>query len=163
MEKINDLKGQVSLHLYKEALQKWHSMHSRLKRKGYANTTICAEWYTFSNYYYWYLENSIRGWDVDKDMLGANHYSPSTCMFVPHEVNQLFRGGYGKYKKGVQKVYNSWVAKSTYNGVQEYYGTFATEDEAHQVYLQHRQVRIQNLATKYSNYPVLSTVLLNSK
>jgi len=138
-------------------------MHSRLKRKGYANTTICAEWYTFSNYYYWYLENSIRGWDVDKDMLGANHYSPGTCMFVPHEVNQLFRGGYGKYKKGVQKIYNSWVAKSTYNGVQEYYGTFATEDEAHQVYLQHRQVRIHNLATKYSNYPVLSTALLNSK
>lgn len=48
MEKINDLKGQISLQLYKKALQKWHSMHSRLKRKGYANTTICAEWYTFS-------------------------------------------------------------------------------------------------------------------
>lgn len=47
MKKINDLKGQVYLHLYKEALQKWHSMHSRLKRIGYQNTTICDEWYTF--------------------------------------------------------------------------------------------------------------------
>lgn len=163
MEKINDLKGQVTLHLYKEALTKWHNMHSRLKRNGYQNTTICVEWYTFSNYYNWYIEHSVSGWDVDKDMLGTNHYSPKTCLFIPHEVNQLFRGGYGKHKKGVQKVYNSWVAKSTYNGVQEYYGTFTTEDEAHEVYLQNRQVRIQNLATKYSNYPVLSTALLNSK
>ncbi|MGG7348372.1 hypothetical protein ACQ7CM_24445, partial [Escherichia coli] len=90
-EKRNDLKGQELPHV-KQALRVWNNFHSRVRNNiNYSTVTICDDWYRFSDFYYWYVENVVDGWHLDKDILGGNEYSPSNCIFVPREVNQLFR------------------------------------------------------------------------
>lgn len=57
--------------------------------KAYNDVEICKEWLIFSNFKKWFDENYIEGFDLDKDLLsnGCKLYSPSTCCFIPREIN----------------------------------------------------------------------------
>ena len=67
-EKKNDLKGQA-LPRVKKALRVWNNYHSRVRNDiNYSTVTICDEWYLFSNFYYWYIDNVVDNWHLDKDI-----------------------------------------------------------------------------------------------
>lgn len=80
----------------------WHSMLCRCyddvhrdKYKAYSDCYVCDEWLNYQNFASWYENNyyEIDGEnvDLDKDILfkGNRIYSPDTCIFVPHRINNL--------------------------------------------------------------------------
>ena len=83
--------------------KKWHGMLKRCydpyelnRHPTYIDCTVCKEWLCLQNFGKWYEENyyKIEGeeMELDKDILfkGNKIYSPQTCIFVPHNINNLF-------------------------------------------------------------------------
>lgn len=163
MIKINDLKDTRTQHqLYKEAKMYWHNMHYRVEHdKNYCNVSICNEWYAFSNFYNWFEPNYKSGWHLDKDLLSGTIYSPTTCLFVPNEVNQLFRTFSTSLMKGVVKNTKGYQAQIKINGVMMKLGTYPTVQEAHNQYVLARKQRCLELSNQYSTFTKLSSVLYN--
>lgn len=163
MEKINDLKAnRNSYSLYDEAYRSWHNMHHRVTHvKTYSNVSICDDWYIFSNFYDWFEPNYKNGWQLDKDLLSGTIYSASTCLFVPNEVNQLFRTFSTSLMKGVVQNHKGYQAQISINGVIIKLGTYPTVQEAHNQYVIARKQRCLALSNQYSNYTGLSSVLYN--
>lgn len=164
MEKINNLKGQTNLPLYKEAYTKWNDMHSRVRNnKNYSTVTISNEWYTFSNFYSWFVENYTGSKShLDKDIKGGRVYSADNCILMPGRVNQMFKGDYGSVGKGVRVQSNGrYQAQATWDGEYKSFGTYDTSDEATTAYEVARKKRLYDLSVQYSQYPELSAVLLS--
>ncbi|WP_202307403.1 hypothetical protein [Dryocola clanedunensis] len=158
--KINDLIGQ-KLTDKEKALRVWHNFHSRvLNNSNYANVTICEEWYVFSNFYNWYIDNYVAEWHLDKDILGGDEYSPSNCIFVPREVNQLFRVVPTSLSTGVAVNHKGYQAQATFDKKVHKFGTYPTIEEAHAAYVVGRKSYIYKLSQQYKAYPKLSAVLL---
>ncbi|EBM2465758.1 hypothetical protein DPX62_06030 [Salmonella enterica] len=161
MEKLNDLKNN-NLPLNAQANKLWNKLHSKVGReKGYLTTTICEEWYTYSNFYHWYVENYVDGWDIDKDMKGTDHYSPDTCIFVPHHINLLFRGVISKVGRGVSRSNTGrFQAQAKWEDTPHKFGSYDTIEEATEAYEAGRKEYLYELSVRYSAYPELSTLLL---
>ena len=163
MNKLNDLKGTAIAKTedYKIIRKKWNSMHSRINTsKHYTNVTVCDEWYTLSNFYYWMIQQDGElTWDLDKDILGGNEYSPSTCILVPNHINQLFRKSTNSLGKGVVKNRNGFQAQIFHNNKREPLGTYKTPEQAAAVAESRRKQIIADYSVQYSNYPVLSEAL----
>ncbi|OAT77422.1 hypothetical protein A9B99_22025 [Mangrovibacter phragmitis] len=156
MEKINDLKGNKGKY-HKEALRAWHNIHHRvLNCPSYTNVLICEEWYTYSNFYKWFSNNYVAGWDIDKDIKGGNEYSPSNCLFVPKEVNLLFRNVDTRYDKGVVRNGEGFQAQITIDRKNEKLGTYQTIEQAHAAYEVARTERLKKLSLQY---PSLSNII----
>lgn len=51
------------------------------------------EWFIFSNFLKWSIENYIEGWELDKDILVLHNkiYSAENCTFVPNYLNCLIK------------------------------------------------------------------------
>lgn len=81
----------------KKSYHAWRGMLSRCYEKSdkentyYGKVIVCEEWKCFEEYEKWYDENSIEGYEVDKDLtvLGCNYYSPKTCSFIPNKINAI--------------------------------------------------------------------------
>ena len=156
MDKHNDLKRNKGKY-HKEALSAWHNMFHRVENyTQYSNVTICDEWHTYSNFYQWYSTNYVHGWDLDKDIKGGKAYSPDFCVFVPREVNLLFREVNTKYGKGVVQNGNGYQAQITIDGKNEKLGTYPTINEATMAYQKARKERLTVLVVRY---PTLSTII----
>ena len=156
MEKYNDLKNNKGIY-HSEALVAWHNMHYRVSNiLSYGNVTICSEWYTFSNFYKWFSTNYVENWHLDKDIKGGSEYSPQHCVFVPTEVNQLFRNVSTTYAKGVAKNNDGYQAQITINGVNKKLGTYKTIEEATEAYQVARAERLNELTNQY---PTLANII----
>lgn len=92
----------------------WRQMLSRCYNKdnpkyhryGGRGYYVCEEWHNYQNYYEWYKENYIEGFQVDKDLTSPESkcYSPETCSFVPYHINTMLTSNVarrGKYPVGV--------------------------------------------------------------
>lgn len=76
--------------------KKYHEMYPT-----YKDCTVCNEWLYFSNFkkwfdknYRWDLENAGIKLELDKDLLSDKTnklYSPTTCIFLPYDVNTFIR------------------------------------------------------------------------
>lgn len=56
----------------------------------YKKVRLCEDWLVFSNFYKWASLKYKDGFCLDKDILcgvGDKIYSPSTCCFIPRELN----------------------------------------------------------------------------
>lgn len=161
MEKVNDLKNN-KLPLNAKANKAWNKLHSKVgKLKNYLNVTICDEWYTYSNFYKWYVDNYVEGWDIDKDMKGGNQYSPDNCIFVPRHINLLFRCVISKIGRGVSRnVAGRYQAQAKWEDTPHKFGTYDTVQEATRAYEEGRKAYLRELSVRYSAYHELSTLLL---
>ncbi|HEI3376536.1 TPA: hypothetical protein SI348_002585 [Escherichia coli] len=150
MEKFNDMLGKKEK-LQSEANKAWNNMFTRIKNnKAYSNVTVCQEWCTFSNFYKWFVENYVEGWQLDKDIIGGGTiYGPQYCAFVPKEVNLLFRKLRTKYRKGVVKNGSGYQAQISIEGKIKKLGTYPTVQEAEKAYLNARHNRITELKIIY--------------
>lgn len=82
----------------------WIGMKARIKR----NSTICNEWLDYQTFARWYSEQvgAQLDYHLDKDLLstGNRHYSPSTCLLIPHFVNTHLNNKLNKVNKTTDLV-----------------------------------------------------------
>lgn len=152
--KAYDKDGKV-LHWY----QTWRGMLSRAyckvyhkKHPTYVGTTVCQEWLIASNFKVWYERNHIEDWVLDKDLLGGESkiYSPSTCMYIPKEINSAIRSyPRGKYPRGVMAQSGKYLARWRDGFSSKSLGTFDTIEEASYAYLKYKNNHIIHLIKKY--------------
>ena len=143
----------------------WSSMRQRcydkklhLKHPSYKNCYICEEWLDFQIFAKWFDQNYISGYQLDKDLLKYNNklYSPSTCSFVPQEINLALLKPCTKRELplGVYKHHytpNKYVSHIKENKVSKYLGIFDSVEEAANCYEEAKKIQLINLANKYKN------------
>lgn len=108
----------------REAYLSWKGMISRVYGKNikscYNGVSICDEWACFQNFADWFnTSNFKKGWCLDKDLLSVSNkiYSPSTCCFLPYELNSFISVNYkepgslflDKYRARVKDTVNQRV------------------------------------------------------
>jgi hypothetical protein len=150
--------------------RKWVQMLARVycpkyqaKQPTYKKVTVCTEWLTFSNFAKWYEEYYVEGYHLDKDIKvkGNTVYSPDTCLFVPHAINNLildnssFRG---EFPLGVSfhKPTSKYRADVTVDGKQKYLGGYVTPELAHTAY---KKGKNEELYRKMQQFPYLAIYL----
>lgn len=170
MVRNNDLKNVREHKDYpnlKKGRKTFNNMFDRtLYNPDYADVTISGDFSSLTSFLDWNEENydpDWEDWQLDKDILnpGAREYSPQNCMYVPPEVNQLFKSTKsGKYMKGVEASGKKFKAYCSVDGKKICLGTYPTELEAHKVHMKWRKARLTELAEKYKEYEKLSAALL---
>lgn len=146
--------------------RKWKNMIARAysskmhnSNPSYIGVSVCEEWLIFSNFLKWYEENSVEGFDLDKDIKikGNKVYSPETCLFIPPLVNRLFAD-----KPGLKKHLPTGVSFHKATGKyrarvnRTHVGLFATINEASNAYEYAKNIEIKTLMRQY---PYLKIVL----
>lgn len=145
--------------------KKWYCMLQRCydpklhkKAPTYKECSVCKEWHTLSNFKKWLEDesNGYRdGYHLDKDIIvkGNKIYSPSTCCFIPPEINALFTKSQsvrGKFPIGVSKTkYGLFVARISTN--RSHIGVFENPNDAFLAYKCEKEKLIKSLANKYFN------------
>lgn len=154
----------------KKSYECWNSMIKRCYKDrktnhSYVDVFVCDEWLIYANFEKWYEENfyNIDGETMclDKDILvkGNKIYSPSSCCFVPHNINILFiKNTKGKSYNGVYfnengKVKRKYQARCSVRvkekGKLIHIGSFYTEQEAFEAYRSFKLSYIRDVADMY--------------
>lgn len=128
----------------------------------YSDNYTAEYFHNFQNFAHW-CQSAIgfheQGWCLDKDMIvrGNKEYSPETCAFVPHEINNLLissnacRGilpvgvSYNKHKR-------SYSASCHKDGKQIEIGTYSDPMEAFSAYKAFKEATIKTVAIKWKDY-----------
>lgn len=140
---------------------KFHKRHP-----SYKDCTVCKEWKYFSNFKAWMMTQDWEGKELDKDILvlGNRQYSPQKCIFVSSEVNNLFNVNHSsksKYLIGVCKHKNNKKFEASYSNKNVYIhlGSFESEIEAHNKYLEYRKQYIISIANKQTDIRIKEALI----
>ena len=127
--------------VWESMLTRCYSEKYKVRRPTYLGCTVCDEWLTFSNFKSWMERQDWEGKDLDKDILkrGNKVYSPSTCVFVGKNINNILQSWSPKkspYSQGVtfDKRRGVFNARVGIKGKCINIGTFCTEIEAADAY-----------------------------
>ena len=167
-ENVLNEKGEL-----KPVFRHWYNMLSRCycsktqkRQPAYKGCVVCEEWLLFSNFKKWFDENYQKGYDLDKDILGNGKlYSPQTCCFVPHEINNLLCKQVrcrGEYPIGVCRVNNKYKAGLRFNGKTIGLGYFITPQEAFNTYKKAKEKLIKDLAKSYFENGIIIEKIYNA-
>lgn len=138
---------------------KWHDMlyrcYSPRAKKCYRNVLVCKDWHNFQNFAKW-MTNQVfhKGWHLDKDLLASKNkeYSPSTCLFLPTEINSFLSSTKNKHNKlplGVTRQGKKFSSKILLRKKQVYIGTFETANEAFLAYKSKKEEQLFDLANQW--------------
>ena len=141
---------------YNESTWKQTTKDGYLKNAKYEFCEVVEEWHTFTNFKSWMEKQDWEGNSLDKDILvpGNTVYGPDTCMFVPIHINSILVDQKpGKYGKGIKydKRTNVFRAQIRVNGKRTTVGSFATAEEAEELYIKLRREEIINEANQVSD------------
>jgi len=150
---------------------KWMNMLKRAcgkkykkRNPSYEGVTVCDEWLSFSNFARWLERNSVKGFDLDKDIKikGNKIYSPDTCLFVHNSVNKLLISRStlkGPYPTGVSidKRTGKFRARVTIDGFRVCLGWFVDMTDAGNAYINAKNKEIHR---KANQYPAIKQYLL---
>ena len=154
--------GEYSRKTHLEIYNKWADMINRCynpytlnKKPCYIDVVVCEEWHNFQNFAKWYEENYYNYYEklyLDKDILikGNKIYSPETCIFVPHEINEIFSGI--NEIKGYRVIKGKYIAYIKVDKKQKHLGSFNSKEEAFNVYKIAKENQIKQLSDKYKPY-----------
>ena len=127
----------------------------------YIGCTVSDEFKDYSKWREWYdnYQYKYDGWHLDKDLLikGNKVYSENTCVFLPHEINQILvkcTASRGEHLIGVcwSKTNKAFMAQVNKNkGKREHLGFFNTEIEAFNAYKKAKESFIKEQADKYKD------------
>lgn len=150
--------------LWCAVLRRCHSKTFLSKNKNYLGCTVSADWYLFSNFKVWLLNNNYdpKMYEIDKDILHGRHYSATTCVLIPSIVNTFILDSKkirGKYLLGVsydtpRSKYraccrNPFDDRKRSNST-KYIGLFETERSAHEAWRQRKhQYACELAASEY--------------
>lgn len=134
-------------------MQRCYDEKTHRLKPYYALCTAEIEFQNFSNYREWHKENAMgdRKVDLDKDLLvhGNTVYGSETCTLIPHFTNTLFEERRGT---DTNIVLNNNTGKYDVTmsilGKNEKVGTFDTEEEARQGFIDYKQDYIRKFAKK---------------
>lgn len=146
----------------KDVEHTWRSMMSRCYSKdtiSYSNygergVVVCEEWLTYSKYHEWYIkhfpEDTSVKYVIDKDILSGidREYSPSTCLFIPWDVNHFLRA-FAKItliKRGEKYIFRTRVGGENI----EYKGSI---EEVVEMWIQSKKDVAISLLSKFPNLP----------
>ncbi len=161
---INDYNGYIRENgVTMNSYQVWVGMIKRCygEKKVYLDCLICDEWRYFSSFKKWFDKNVPYFFDVckyqlDKDLLirGNKIYKPSSCSFVPQEINKVIincKKSRGEYPVGVcyNKRVRSFGASCRCNGKQNHLGYFDNPRDAFDEYKRFKENHIKEVATEY--------------
>lgn len=132
----------------------------RYSRYGGRGVHVCEHWHNFQNFAEWFTQKYRKGTVLDKDLrkVGSKIYSPETCECVPVDINSLFLscvGKRGKYPVGVSlhkesgKFRAYGYKKVLGKNKKIHLGSYATPQEAHEVYKKFKMEHIREIAMKY--------------
>lgn len=136
----------------------------------YMPCEVSEDWLNFQNFSGWYIKTypkitSVR-WELDKDLFSEEDklYSENTCCWLPSQINNLLRDKVvAKGRKYLEGVFydkdrpNGYRSHIVIDGKQKYLGTYNTQQEASDRYLEARQNNILLLAERYKNILELTT------
>lgn len=145
----------------KKSFQIWYGILQRtlkaskdfkLKHPAYNECEICDEWMDFAVFNKWFEAHYIEGFQIDKDLLshGNKIYSPSTCVFLPQEINNTL----SKERKTERFLpVGVWKHKDMFTSTcnKKYIGLFKTVKEAREAYLTEKKKHIIELANKWKD------------
>jgi len=132
--------------------------NNRLKSfPTYVNCFVCEEWHNFQNFSEWFNSKYVEGYHMDKDLLfkDNNIYGPSTCVFIPQEINKMLTktdSKRGEYPIGV--FYNKNISKFTAQicigfKKRKFLGNFNNCNDAFFEYKKEKENIIKETAEKY--------------
>lgn len=149
----------------------WNAMRDRCKKDGatqkrfpaYIGCSIDSFFKDpkqgFQNFAEWCQTQKgfgVEGFELDKDILvkGNKVYGPSTCVFVPQQINNLFlvpkrKDPTNNMPVGVRFVDNGYRVEISINNKSVNLGRFPTVAEAEKVYLTEKVKDIHNKADFY--------------
>lgn len=145
-----------SYRIWNNMLVRCYDDKYHLKYPTYIGCSVCDEWLLFSKFKEWFDKNYIEGYALDKDILckGNKVYSPTTCCFVPNEINALLikhDNKRGKYPIGVGKHGDKFCARINLYGKTKWIGVFNTKEDAFSAYKQEKENYLKEIAEKYFN------------
>ena len=147
----------------------WTSMlercYSDIFKKKYPTYEGCeaSENFKYYEYFYEWCNKQVgfgnQDWHLDKDLLikGNKVYSENTCVFLPHEINQILvkrTASRGEHLIGVSwhNTSKAFVARVRINkGKSEHLGYFTTEIEAFNAYKKAKEAFIKEQASKFKS------------
>ena len=136
----------------------WRSIFVRCYYKNsattcYYNASVCAEWFTFSNFYQWAKPLYKEGLQLDKDIKGGNLkiYSPDYCCFVTKKLNDMAtkrkeRGSGLPMGVWYQDKSKKYIACGSNGQKNVHLGMFKTKEEAKMAYNEHKTKMIKREA-----------------
>lgn len=129
----------------------------KLNQPTYKDVTVCPEWLLFSNFRNWWVENNVRGWQLDKDILQKGNlvYCPDSCIYVPGHINKLLidhAAARGDHSIGVYKDRGLFKAqiKAISSRTQKNLGYFHTSEQAHKAWQIGKIEAIKESIDKYT-------------
>lgn len=141
---------------------KWSNMMYRcydqefhIKAPYYKSCYVCVEWHNFQTFAQWYYSQPYvgPGYQLDKDILfrGNTLYSPMTCALIPAAINAAATPGTlqnGELPRGINMRGSKYRVKigSTQ------YGTHNTLEEANEVYIREKKLKMIYYAELYQDY-----------
>ena len=146
----------VCYYIWKDMLKRTTKAYQE-KHKSYVDVTVCKEWLSFNKFKEWFDTNYVNGYALDKDILsGINKiYSPTTCCFIPQEINKAVSCRITKpttLLNGVRPTPNGkYKARMYADGKIHYLGLFDNQVDANESYKTEKTHYIRKLAVDYHN------------
>lgn len=162
----------------------WHGMLTRCYSKtylknqpSYEGSSVCAEWLTFSNFRRWMGQQQwirftekgdIEKLHLDKDFLSGNKrgklYSPETCAFISHSLNNFLidsEKSRGKHLLGVSFFKGKYKAqvRNPITKKQEYLGLFHDVEVAQAFYIARKREIAVLLAEEQTDSRIAKALL----
>lgn len=157
---INDVKGSSRTWQY----SLWVNMLKRcygnnICNSSYVGCEVSEYFLTLSNFISWVdkFGKPLKGWCLDKDLLGDGRlYSEDTCCFLPSIINLIFKN-HNYSSIGLLRGVNQQPGSGRFKASRSMYGklvclgTYSTQEEAHQVYLDATTEYVHKLAEEYKD------------
>ena len=157
---INDVKGSSRTWQY----SLWMNMLKRCYANNpgdpsYIGCEVSEYFLTLSNFIMWVdkLGKPLKGWCLDKDLLGDGRiYSEHTCCFLPSIINLVFKK-HNFSTIGLLRGVNQQPGSGRFKASRSMYGktvclgTYGTQEEAHQAYLDATNEYVHKLAEEYKD------------
>jgi hypothetical protein len=123
--------------------------HYKELNNSYKNVQVYDYWHNFQNFAKWFEENYVEGWELDKDLFSIDKkiYSPSSCCFIPKEINCLIKEQ--KETTGTVKIKSKYKSQIGVNKNHNHIGTFNLLDEANNAYKKEKRKHLISIVEKY--------------
>lgn len=136
-----------------DMIKRCYSEKSQENNPTYKDCTVDESWHNFQNFAEWFENNFnpeyMDRWCLDKDILqkGNKIYSPETCVFIPHIINNVIREG---DNKGVyESTGSSYKCQLTIKGKTRFLGSYKNKKEAYEVYKEAKEKYIKQIADEW--------------
>lgn len=139
--------------VWNDMLSRCYSKRAQERQPTYIGCTVAPEWWTFSVFRNWYLENCHLGEFLDKDLLSPDCkvYGPETCLMVSRLVNNLFtlrerNRGVLPCGVSIHPKSHKFFAYVSVHGKKQYVGAYDKVEEAANAYKKAKQAYVLEVA-----------------